>query len=245
MSFTVQRMMAWSGLALIVLSGAGFLLAGLLPVPPGANLNPQQIAEFYGANPTTTRIGLLLATLGFGFLAPMVALITTQMARIKQAPSALGQLQQIGGTGVVMVTVVPLIVMNVAAFRPDRNPRHHPGLNDLAWLLLITPIGLFYLQEVPIAIAILMDRSAHPVFPRWVGYANLGIALSFVPALLAYFAKTGPVAWQGVLVFYLGLVTFGAWVVVMMWALLRAIRHQQQRDSAGEADQAASTVATQ
>jgi hypothetical protein len=86
------------------------------------------------------------------------------------------------------------------------------------------------MQEVPIAIAILMDRSARPLFPRWVGYANIWIPLTFLPALCAYFVTTGPVAWQGALVFYLGLATFGAWVVIMTWALLRAVRQD-----AGEA----------
>jgi hypothetical protein len=222
----VQRAMAWSGLVVIVLTFAGFILARLLPVPPGANLNPEQIAEFYGAHPTATRLGFLLASLGLSALAPMTALIGIQMLRIKEAPAALAILQIIGGTCVVIVTVIPTIIMNVAAFRPHRNPIVTQALNDLAWLLFVTPIGLFFLQEIPIAVAILMDRSPRPVFPRWVGYANLWIPLTFLPALLPYFAKTGPVAWQGVLVFYLGLATFGAWVLIMMWALLRAVRQQ-------------------
>ncbi|EHB55176.1 hypothetical protein MycrhDRAFT_2370 [Mycolicibacterium rhodesiae JS60] len=59
---------------------------------------------------------------------------------------------------------------------------------------LVTPIVLFSCQEVPIAVAILMDRSPNPVLPGWVGYANLWIPLTFLPALLAYFVTTGPVA---------------------------------------------------
>jgi hypothetical protein len=226
MSYAVQRAMVWCGLPLMVLTFSGFLLARLLPVPPGANLTADQIAEFYSAHPTTTRLGLLLATIGLGLLGPMVAVITSQMLRIKDAPAALANCQQIGGIGVVMVTVLPLIVMNVAAFRPDRNPIVTQAINDLAWLLLVTPIGLFLLQEIPIAIAIFLDRSTKPVFPRWVGYANLWIPVTFLPAFLPYFTKTGPVAWQGILVFYLGLTTFGAWVIIMMWALLRALRDQ-------------------
>ena len=231
MAYAVQRGMAWSGLGLIVLTPAGFALARLLPVPPGANLNADQIAEFYSAHPTNTRLGFLLAAVGLGLLAPLVALITTQMQRIKEAPPALANLQQIGGTCVVIVAVVPLIVMNVAAFRPDRNPVVTQSINDLAWLLLVTPIGLFLLQEIPIAIAIFLDRSTRPVFPRWVGYANLWIPLTFLPAFLPYFFKTGPVSWQGALVFYLGLATFGAWVIIMMWALLRALRQQAEDDT--------------
>lgn len=217
--------MAWSGIGALLLTATGFILARLLPVPPGANLSPAEITNFYLAQPTMTRLGLLLATLGLTLLAPMAALTTTLMLRIKTAPPGLAYLQQIGGTGVVVVTVVPLIVMNVAAFRIDRNPVAVQAINDLAWLLLITPIGLFFMQEVPIGIAILLDRSERPLFPRWVGYTNLWIPLTFLPALCAYFVTTGPFAWQGVLVYYLGLATFGGWVSVMTWALLRAVGH--------------------
>ncbi len=226
MSFKVQRAMALSGIPLIVLTFAGYLLAGLLPVPPGANLTAGQIAEFYSTHTTMSRLGFLLAATGLGFLAPLVALINTQMKRIEGVPEALANLQQVAGTCVVIVAFVPEIIMNVAAFRPDRDPVVTQAINDLAWLVLITPIVVFVLQEVPIAVAIFIDRSDRPVFPRWVGYANLWIPLSFLPALLPYFAKSGPVAWQGILVFYLGLTTFGAWVIIMMWALLRALREQ-------------------
>jgi hypothetical protein len=225
--------MAWSGLGVLLLTFGGFVLARLLPVPPGANLSAEQIADFYNAEPTMTRAGLLVASLGLSLLAPMVALITSLMLRINTAPPGLAYLQQVGGIGVVVVTVLPMIVMNVAAFRVDRNPVAIQAINDLAWLVLITPIGLFAMQDLPIAMAILMDRSAPPLFPRWVGYANIWIPLTFIPALCAYFVTTGPVAWQGVLVFYLGLATFGVWVVIMTWALLRAVRQIAEEDSIG------------
>lgn len=232
MSKSVERAMVWSGLVVIVLTFAGFILARLLPVPPGANLDPAHIAQFYGAHPTSTRLGFLLATIGLSFLAPMTAAIAAAMLRIKDAPPVLALLQVIGGVGVVMMTVIPTILLNVAAFRPDRNPTVTQAISDIAWLLFVTPIPLFFFQEVPIAVAILMDRSPRPAFPRWVAYANLWIPLTFLPALLPYFFKTGPLAWQGVLVFYLGLATFGAWVVVMMWALLKANRQVPEAYSA-------------
>jgi hypothetical protein len=232
MSKSVERAMVWSGLVVIVLTFAGFILARLLPVPPGANLDPAHIAQFYGAHPTSTRLGFLLATIGLSFLAPMTAAIAAAMLHIKDAPPVLALLQVIGGVGVVMMTVIPTILLNVAAFRPDRNPTVTQAISDIAWLLFVTPIPLFFFQEVPIAVAILMDRSPRPAFPRWVAYANLWIPLTFLPALLPYFFKTGPLAWQGVLVFYLGLATFGAWVVVMMWALLKANRQVPEAYSA-------------
>src|SRR6516225_4260754 len=121
MYHSVQRAMAWSGIGVIVLTAAGFVLARLLPVPPGADLSAQQVADFYSAHPTATRLGFLVASVGLCFLGPMVALITTQMLRIDGAPASLAQLQQIGGIGVIVVVVVPTIMMNAAAFRPDRD----------------------------------------------------------------------------------------------------------------------------
>jgi hypothetical protein len=214
--------MAWCGVPLIILTAAGFALAGFLPVPPGANWNAHRITEFYASHPTAARLGILLATIGLGLLGPMTAAITSQIQRIHGATAALANLQQLGGTCVVIVAVLPMIIMNVAAFRPDRDAAVTQGINDLAWLLLLTPIGMFILQEIPIAFAIFLDKSAKPVFPRWVGYSNLWIPLSFLPAFLPYFAKTGPVSWQGALTFYLGFITFGLWVIIMTWALLRA-----------------------
>lgn len=233
MYYSVQRAMAWSGVAVGVLTMAGFLLARFLPVPPGAYLSAQQIAEFYGAHPTNTRVGLMLISVGLSFLGPMVALISTQMLRIRDAPASLAHLQQIGGIGVIVVTVLPAIIMNAAAFRTDRDPVAIQAINDVGWLLFITAIGLFWCQEVPIGVAILMDRSAKPVFPRWVGYVNLWVPLSFLPALLAYFFTTGPFSWQGILVFYLGLGTFGLWAGVMIWALLRAVGDEEANAKAG------------
>jgi hypothetical protein len=165
-----------------------------------------------------------LATIGLGLLGPMTAAITSQIQRMHGASAVLANLQQLGGTCVVIVAVLPMIIMNVAAFRPDRDAAVTQGINDLAWLLLLTPIGMFILQEVPIALAVFLDKSATPVFPRWVGYSNLWIPLSFLTAFLPYFAKNGPVSWQGALTFYLGFVTFGLWVSIMTWALLRATR---------------------
>lgn len=222
--YQVQRGMVWCGLPLMVFTVGGLALAGLLPVPVGADWSTDHLVEFYTGHPTSLRAGLIVATIGLALLGPLTAVLATLMRRLPYAPAALATVQQMGGTLVIVVTVVPLIIMNTAAFRPDRDPAITMAINDFGWLLFITPISLFFLQELPLAVAILIDDSDDPVFPRWVGYVNVFVPLSFVPALLPYFVKSGPVAWQGVLTFYLGFTTFGVWVFVMMWASLRALR---------------------
>jgi hypothetical protein len=55
------------------------------------------------------------------------------------------------------------------------------------------------IQNFAIGTAILSDRSN--ILPRWVGYMNFWVALSFVPDVLAYFFKAGPFSWRGLFVF--------------------------------------------
>jgi hypothetical protein len=177
--YTVQRVMARSGLVTVIACLIGFVMAHLLPVPPGANLSPGQVAEFYRSDTVMIRAGLLIVNITMCFFAPMTALTTDQMLRIRDAPRALAYLQAVAGAAVVIVARVGPMFMNIAAFRPERDPVVTQTLNDIGWFIFIAPIGVFVFQEVPIAVAILLDRSPRPVFPRWVGYLNLCVPLRF------------------------------------------------------------------
>lgn len=169
----------------------------------------------------------MLASVGVSLIGPLVALITIQMLRMERdRPPTLAILQAVSGSVTWVMLMVPMIILNVAAFRPDRSPELTQLLTDLAWLLFLTPVAPFLIQNFAIGAAVLGDHSAAPVFPRWVGYANFWTGLLFVPALLAFFFKSGPFAWHGIFVFYLGTVVYGTWVLVMSTVLLRAVREQ-------------------
>jgi hypothetical protein len=49
------------------------------------------------------------------------------------------------------------------------------------------------------------------------------VAVSFVPAGMLLFFKTGPFAYHGLFPFWLPVATFGLWVVLMPWACHQAI----------------------
>ena len=89
--------------------------------------------------------------------------------------------------------------MTVISFRPDRNPEITVTLNDISWLLFITPIGPFMIQNIAIGTAILRDQQE--LLPRWVGYVNYWVAFLFVPDVLAFFFHSGPFSWRGIFVF--------------------------------------------
>jgi hypothetical protein len=86
-----------------------------------------------------------------------------------------------------------------------------------------------------IAIAALRDRRPDPVLPRWVGYANLWAAVGIAPASCIVFFHSGPLAWNGVLAWWLVLVDFFAWMCVMAYGLRHAIAHQEREEAAAPA----------
>ena len=114
-----------------------------------------------------------------------------------------------------------MLLMAIIAFRPDRNPEITVTLNDIAWLLFITPIAPFMIQNVAIGVAILND--SRQTLPRWMGYLNFWVAFLFIPDVLAFFFHSGPFAWRGIFVFWLALAAYSVFLIVMGVMLRRAI----------------------
>lgn len=226
----MQLLCTWGAPVMLVGDLLGWAIAGILPCPPAANDQPERIVAWYANNPTAVRAGLLVALVSVCGVGPLIAVISTQMLRIEGRRPVLSLLQLAGGLMTWVMLFIPQLIMNVAAFRPDREPGLTVTLTDLAWLLFVTPIGPFITQNLAIAGAVLTDRAPMPVFPRWVGYANLWIALLFCPASLAYLFKGGPFAWQGIFAFWLGLVMYSAWLVVMFITVRRAIHTDELTD---------------
>jgi hypothetical protein len=114
----------------------------------------------------------------------------------------------------------------VAAFRPERAAEITYTLNDAAWIVTVIPFSPALMQNLIIATAILIDRRPDPVFPRWLAYFNIWVAIGFLPGGLLPFFKSGPLAWNGLFVFWLAGSVFVAWFAVMTFMLLRAIRRE-------------------
>jgi len=136
------------------------------------------------------------------------------------------------GTGMlgVLLFIFPVMVMQTAAFRPDRDPDFLLLLNDLAWIPFVGVFMLAVVQNIAIGVCAFQDPTGK-VFPRWLGYFNIWVALLFLPAALLYFFKTGPFAWDGVFVFWVPLSIFGAWFFVMFFVTRKAILDQAAGES--------------
>jgi hypothetical protein len=204
----------WSvppGLVLVVV---GWIMAGYLPPPPAYD-TANQIAAFYSHNTFIIRLGLLLVLTGFAVWAPLFAVITRQMLRARRPLNVLAYLQLGCGAATWIFLLAPFLVLSAAAFRPDRNPEITQALHDTGWIMLFMPFTPFCVQSITIGVAVLLDDPKKPFFPRWMGYFCILEAISFLPVGLLTFFKTGPFAYHGLLVFWVPLMVFFAWILVM------------------------------
>jgi hypothetical protein len=238
MDTSVQKAAAWCGFAFAVVFCVGFLIAGFIP-PPGPGLTATEVARVYAENHLRIRLGLLISTLGSALLALWVAAIGVQMRRIEGRHSVLAFAQMVAGACLILEFLFPLLVWQTAAYRNDRDPAIVQTLNDLGWLPFLGIACTAVLQGLVIGVLILRDKRKDPLFPRWGGYFNIWVVLMFAPASCVVLFHDGPLAWNGLISWWLALVTFFVWMVGLTWMLLRAIDRQEPDESPANSARAA------
>jgi hypothetical protein len=227
-----QRLCAWGGPVLILsfLLGWGFI-GTFVPLPTPTD-TPEQVVQFFQANPTRIRIGLLMCMTGAAFLGLWTAAISVQLKRIEggvHTPLTYAQLA-VGAVSIVEF-IPPLTIWAACAFRPDADPMITYRLNDLAWLMWVSVDASFVLQAILIGIAILKDKRKEPIFPRWLAYLSFWCSLLFLPGGLCIFFKTGLFAWNGLIAFWILAIAYVIWVLAITAVLLiRVIPRQEQEE---------------
>jgi hypothetical protein len=217
---------AWSCVVGVVLLLIGFWpIAALLPVPP-ADYSAANIATFYQDHTNRLRLGLFITLVGMGGFGPITALITRQMLRMKPRQPTLAYLQLAAGTVGWVFLFLPILMMSATAYRPDRSPEVTQSLHDMSFFILVMDFVPFFVQYIAIAAAVFSDRSPSAIFPRWVAYLSLWVALAFIPTGVITFFKTGPFTYSGILGFYIPLIIFSVWLLAMPYAIYRAIRDE-------------------
>jgi len=220
----LQTFFAWIGPTFVVTFFMGFLLAGLLP-PTNPEAGADEIARFFADHATAIRIGCVLMCVGLTLFAPWGAALATWTRRQEMGFPLLTYTQLLALAACVALLVLLPVVWAVAAYRPqDTDPDVTRMLNDLAWFLFLFIWPPFSLWTGTLGIAILRDRNPVPTFPRWTGYLSLWCAALLIPAGLMAFFKDGPMAYDGIVAFYLPLTVFFIWVLALSWAMLANVR---------------------
>lgn len=222
MNIGAQKAFAWGGPFCALMFGVGLFIMGFIP-PPSPSLSAQEIAAIYQHDFLSIRFGVLLSLIGLSGWGAYVVVISVQLLRIKGI-DRLGALTHLatGSTGPLTV-MIPLMLIGICSYRPERDPALTYMLNDAVWLCFMLPFPLFLTQFTAFAISVLSDKSATPVFPRWTAYFCLWAGLLFALGVFALFVKSGPFAWSNLFPFWLGGGSFFLWLVCLTPWLLKAI----------------------
>jgi hypothetical protein len=231
----------WTLPLLAVIWAASFLLFPGFTHPMSPSMTAAQVAAFYRDPARLSRIRysmILFNWFGVG-LIPILMLIVTQVRRMAHRTPIRSYCLVCCAAGGPTLFVVADVFWLLAAFQPGRDPQLTLMCNDLAWMTFTTAVPFLIGQSLVIALAIYLDRPDRPVFRRWVAHFNVAVAAALVPAAFTGLALSGPMAWNGLLPFWVKNIAIAAWIVVMTVALGRNIYRQRRDEQAGPAAVAA------
>lgn len=227
---------AWSGPVFV----GGFLVAcyltGMFPAKLGPHATPDEVAAWYTGHTTQIRIG---AFLGMVFSAFYYAWGSTLAALTRKSeegrPPILSYIQVAAVAVGVFNSVLVFFWTALCAFRPDvLEPALTRTLNDFLWILFEFEDFPLSLWAVAIGLAILVDKSPRPVFPRWSAWVNFFFAGLVMTAQFPIFFKTGPSAWNGAIGLYWPAAVFFTWIMVMSRLMVKAVdREYAERPEEG------------
>lgn len=223
-----QLLCVWSGPAFAVLFGIGFFFCARFLPPHSPSAGAEEIAAIFRDNASMIRLGQVILLLGSSLALAFVGVLSTQLRRIETGLPVFTFVQLGAGVTAVVLLVVPTLIWLIAAFRPERAPELTQLLNDAAWLMLLVPFAPAGVQLLAIGFAVLGDKGAETVFPRWVGFFNIWVAVLFLPGGLIPFFKSGPFAWNGLFGFWIPATAFFGWFLTMTVVMLQSIKRQPQ-----------------
>ena len=223
----LERAGAWCGIATMVTIGVTLVAIGRLIPPFSPTDNAARITHIIIDHKIRIRVGVALSLVGFALTIPLVAALSMRLRRIEGQLGVLSLIQIIGGVFLPIATIIPLMLLTVATYRPEqRPPEITQAFSDAFWLMFVGTVGPIFMQCTALAIGAFIDRNDPRVFPRWFGYLNVWCAVLFLPGGAVVLFNDGPLAWNGVFAFWIPVVVFFVWMTALSVVTLRSIGAQ-------------------
>jgi hypothetical protein len=234
MSRTAQLLCVALGPGMMVLFVIGSVWLGRY-FPPAIHPSDSagEVARWYADHTDRIRIGLVFTCCAYGVMATWGVAMAVQTRRKEGMFPTLTYVQLTGMAAGTAQIVVMAGVWAAAAFRPGEvSPEITQTLNDLGWMLLLGTWIPFTIWAIALGLAVLLDKSSAPVFPRWSGYFSIWTGILFIPGSGAWFFKHGAMSWVGAIALWEVFLIFGAWVMLFSWLSYKNIRagyvHEQE-----------------
>jgi hypothetical protein len=213
----------------IIWVSAFFLFPGFLH-PMSPTMSADQVASFYRDETARIRYSMILFNwFGVG-LIPTVMLLAMQVRRMAHRTPIMSYSLIACAGGPPCLFLIANMFWLLGSFRPERAPELTQLLNDLAWITFTISVPYLIAQCLLLALAIYWDRQERPVFKMWVAHFNLLVAVALAPAAFTGLTFSGPLAWDGLLSFWVKNIAIAAWIVVMGVVLGQSILRQRAEE---------------
>lgn len=231
-SLTSQRAILWWGVALAVIYGISFVF--LLQQAPLKNpqWSPEQIQQWYVDNQTKIKWGAVICSWTGCFMMPFWAVFAAQMSRVEPGRwKVWSALSLASGTLMSIYLALPPMFWGVAAYTaPRKDPEVTSLMHELASLTMTTTDQAYIFGWIAVTVIALRpatQKVKNNPFPRWWAYGSLWITFMFEAGAFAFLPRTGPFAWNGLLVFWSPFVLFTIWIVIQSNLTFKAIAAQK------------------
>jgi hypothetical protein len=221
-----QLVALWTApVSALILLIAFIAFPGFWP-PMSPRLAADDVASFYRDHTAWIRFSMVTFNLCGIMLVPLFCVVVMQMKRMANQSQAFAYCYLSAVVSGATIFALADVFFAAAAFRPERDADLIMLLNDLGWIVFIAPVGMIVAQNLMLALAVYHDNGANPVFPRWVGHVSLLTALAMIPSACAAVSTSGPLAWDGLVSFWLRNGSFGAFTVIMFFVVRAAVHRQ-------------------
>ena len=221
----INRMCALSMLLSIVALFYSGLVGHFAPHP--LHTDPAvQVAQFYQQHGPRILIFAFVGCISTTLMMPAFCALSVAILDMQPRNRILAILQVTAGTIATVGPFLSTMFLAAAVVRPDNSPEVLAVLTDLAIIFIELSTLPALLQGLSIAGAILSDRSAEPVLPRWYGWLSLVWGFLAQGGLFAIFYQTGPFSATGVIGIIVPIVSLVVWMAATA-AVLFWMKHPQ------------------
>lgn len=231
MALTHKKVSIWAAYSGWIFT-VGFLLAvcpwtgGTIPPLLSPSDSPQVVHAFYVNHQINIKIGAVIGMIFSAFYYVWGAAIAALLRRTENGRPPVLTYTMLGAIGVaVFNSVLYFFWQGYCAYRAEAiDPVLMRHLNDFLYIQLEFEVFPLSLWAVAMGLAILLDKSPVPVFPRWVAWVNFWYAGLVMSGQFMIFFKTGPLAYNGVLAVWWPAFVFFTWLCVMSVAMVKAFK---------------------
>lgn len=216
-----QKYFAWSGFVFAAMCLFGLEVLG--PQPPRFNISAEATDQWYADNATRILLLVTFCSISMAFLLAW----SLQLGQMMWQSAELSRIAVI--VAIVSLCSTPILLafdltfFAIAAYRAgDTDPHVTQALSDVAWIgsmLIWPPLA----ASMVIIGVLILQMSATPLFPRWLGwYSLLTAAAEPFQGMIIWFDE-GPFGPRGITTWYLAVPTWGFWILALTFYMTRAL----------------------